>query len=713
MNCIQDCGSPILFTALIPALKEYKDHQYYTYISSSFKGLIQNCDMLLGILHLSEYLVTIIFDSNYREIKLRKMLFYTILLPLFEYCDISYYIQIFSNIKRNSLTFIQDLVREISYDNSIRRDETVFVLQTFAYSILEKTYNRINEFYLNKLEVLFNPLGTELRKSICLAAKKITRVHFSGVNPTDTDLLSIIKNLSAAAMNCLLIVVAKTQTSEKLYNGFIFTEKFGEFLWEKVIASDELKFDAELVAKTKSFGNKAISYNESRQMKYYMTNRRKYLMSGPLSQIYDNNFLKSSSLSQKTINLDSLSDPNRSQSSQLIEPFSQSIDDSGENAMEVEGNSILDLSNDHGSISGLDDCIISLDMDPINQQSTFPMLIRIINRMSSLFNDTWIENTFAMPVWLSYCKDKLNDRSTDEYYGHTSKKSIRLYFLKLLMQEPIVSIIKPWVNDLYYSILDVITNDLCIGSTSVSLNYFVKDCLLVFNTKWLNILPDASCAVNISRFISYCIENVYHEDTTKCNYNLALIIDCVRNWLGYSHLGHVSHDDSSNIDIQERLALVNSIEISMNNLFAYLEAEHHGTGGQHARPDSRGSVSVRRRLCGLAILKSLLQSHYSIRLIAMSANPKAGAVSSNEQINARLCKEIISSVVFPRKEVYQAACDVAGIVLQQISDSLAKGMSLTNIMMSFQHSIENKIESFYNEGDVDKAISCLLAVTLR
>jgi hypothetical protein len=605
---------------------------------------------------------------------------------------------------------------------------------------------------------------------------------------------SLAQRVQSAAFNCLLVVVAKTQQEEQFFDTFIFKEKSvspDQQFWGNIIdCSLQYVFDAD--GGSPSFDTAYLGgyFNkEMREMeREILGNRPKYICTDSIglgsvlsqqilrssSQLLSGSNLKhvysqsqstfhSYSQSQTEHNTSNSSSNNSNPHSSLLlatrvvkrnhenprdsfATLTQNVNDSSSalpialvnpsNEYDIDGEEY----QDGLAVKGFDDCTIALEMNDINQQKCMGLLVRVIYRMFELFQGKWQELSTRnnVPFWITVCRDKLNDysalpSSSTRSYGMNSfdeRKNIRLFMLRLLMNQPVAAICKPFIpTTLFKSILDCCLYDLCgvrNHSDSVShehsYNYVLRDVVFTLVDSWsdalekaeddpfnnptaITPLPYRTVTESVTAFLSYMLRHVYplNNDSLSADVvkdNLKSVCALIALWVRGNQMN--TNSDSNTNFIRGGLDLSHIVQ-----LISVSDAAP--TGGAHAKATSKGTINVRRRLCGLQILLALLKAKY----------PLFEERSIEENNNARdILTHVCNGCKFPRKEVYEQSAAVCGAILQSLVEAnQTRGTSRTSTRLipetsKFCKDVELKLNSIYlsTKNGSDVVATCLRSV---
>jgi DNA-dependent protein kinase catalytic subunit len=284
--------------------------------------------------------------------------------------------------------------------------------------------------------------------------------------------------------------------------------------------------------------------------------------------------------------------------------------------------------------------------------------------MNTLFAGSW--NPEVMPTWLGeLCKKMVDDPDFT-----AAKKNIRLTILRLLLNQPVSDIVKPWVSHIMGPILQICLRDLCQDG---SINYFLREVVLQFNESWSSVNLTPSLAQLSSNLFSLLFQNLYDDDSKTLSMNLKAVQNLMQRWLPCK--------------------LINDIEFLP--ILELISAEAAETGGAHGGRSSYGMESVRKRITGLEILKVVLQNSY----------PFVGS-KSEACFTEQLLRQINLSIRYPRKEVYDIASVVAGLALHYLKTQKEDVVDL------FKTSINETVLAKLGLKDgADMTSSCLRNIT--
>jgi hypothetical protein len=417
------------------------------------------------------------------------------------------------------------------------------------------------------------------------------------------------------------------------------------------------------------------------------------------------------------------------------------------------------------AVKGFDDCTIALEMNDLNQQRCMGLLVRVIYRMYELFQGKWHElftTRNTVPFWVTVCRDKLNDysalpsasppssagaRSTYGMNCDDDRRNIRLFMLRLLMNQPIAAICRPYVpTTLFKGILDCCLYDLCgvrhhdshVGVSGSrarnenSYNYVLRDVVFTLVDSWPDALekaeddpfnnpstgggassplPYRNVTESVTAFLSYMLRHVYplsHDNLSAdvVKDNLKSVCALINLWVGARGEAGDGHDNPN--FIRNGLDLSHIVE-----LISVSDAAP--TGGAHAKATSKGTINVRRRLCGLQILLCLLKVNYPL------FEERLGGSIEETNCARDILTHVCNGCKFPRKEVYEKSAAVCGAILQHLHDinqrnsrgaGAGRGSRLIAETSKFSKDVELKLNSIYvsvkNGSDV--VATCLRSI---
>ena len=416
-------------------------------------------------------------------------------------------------------------------------------------------------------------------------------------------------------------------------------------------------------------------------------------------------------------------------------------------------------------LEGLDDQMIVLELNHLNTEVCMKSLLRAITRMSVLFKSQWqhmFMTTKTLPKWLETCKDLLTDYrplQQTHYYSLSAtnnpsssstttnatkgssgisvnnttqesflekipveyeRRNIRLFILRLLLNQPIASIIAPAIVVLLEPILTCCLHDLCSNNIPTtnsptnmitpSYNYFLRDIVYTLCYIWNDLQTLTSfpptCAVKITQFLSYILQVIYNQNATILNDNKKSFRILIDIWYKKLDGGFLQYP------------------IHITSILILLESEFSFTGGRYAAVTSTGTVSVRKIQTGLELLTILLQaSHASLLLVSKTIGSNRlleedSLNDSNKNSNNvnRLLQSVKNCLRYPRKEVQQSASRVCGLIQTYIrqfqslttsSITSSSSTTITNINSNLSsglydmntYMLHEKCDDFANEVD--------------
>lgn len=205
-----------------------------------------------------------------------------------------------------------------------------------------------------------------------------------------------------------------------------------------------------------------------------------------------------------------------------------------------------------------------------------------------------------MPNWIMEIRDRLST------YTHGSR-NVRLFMLRLLLNQPVTHIVTPWILDLIPCVLECCLRDLCVSDVGTGYHYFLRDVVFTLCDSWaLSIFPcsssstsssassfpndlkglDRNVMAQISQLVSYLIKHSYCETAEVVKENIKSIGALYRLFKGST-----GSTGSS------------GFTVSFAPVMVLLTVEAGPTGGANATAKSKGSEGVRKRLAGLLILQ--------------------------------------------------------------------------------------------------------------
>ena len=611
--------------------------------------------------------------------------------------------------------------------------------------------------------------GKELTQAVCRAAHKLVRqippraVSVPFASAVRQRIPSLAMRVQAAAFNCLILIVAKTQSEEQFFDNFLFKEKSSaadQQFWCNVVDcvsiidfNSQTTFDTVIIGGP--MGNAATAHLTDKSaaiatlpvrgvLSQYMLLSSSRLLSGSnIKRMSSSSQVFSQSQSGEATSAlsasqtgNALSGPRGGRYSWKENPLdtfaslSQQVTSSPSSSGAEQGGGDYDLEADGSQMArgqpviGFDDVKIALERNHVNQQRCMGNLVRVICRMNTLFCGRWAEcaRHGNVPYWITVCRDKLCDFTalpstsclSSSRAAEDQRMNIRLFMLRLLMNQPVAGIVAPFVAQcLLKPIIDCCLHDLCGIRSAVEVaghskcHYMIKDVVFTLVDSWPSSLcdadeygnsfsastPFATVTESAAAFLSYLIRHVFTDDdslhSAKVTDNLRALCAVIRLWVAGP-----PGKNSANL-IRDGLDLSPLIELISTDVAA--------SGGAHAKASSRGSISVRKRLAGLEVLNCLQSCGYPL-LFAANASQRRWATD--------ILVHVTSGCKYPRKEVSIMSATVAGALLNGIvsSDNYC-GKRMVDDASRLAPNVEAKLVSiFLMKNGADSVVWCVNAI---
>ena len=469
LDVLAATGNITIIQTLIPSFRLGSNHRYYAWILGTLKQVITQLDVsrVEGGSHsnypaihaLYSECVGVILDVS-QDIEVKRIFMEQLCIPLLEHCTSDSLIDIFgtTSVQPGGGCIVKQLVDTVQ--KVVTYTDTLYAQACF-YSLLTTIYDKCslgsikNQLTKSFCGVGVTATGKELTVAICRAAHKVIR---SSNTTADNDVYQL---LWSNAYNCLCIVVAKTQLEEQFYDNFLFKEKVPDLFWLHVIDIHNRQYCTFTPGDPKFKMGKLGAVNEDNSAGNFNNSERKKgwaRCGGSFSQYFADSLLGTSTLGAGS------QVPKTDSQSLYLSEFPSTVDGKLDynsqsmttsasqttKAKDIEYAPVRSVSiqdNISSNVSGLDDCIIEFEYNDVNKQSCMSMMVRVIHRMYILFKDKWRED--VIPNWLSICHEKMCDYSLIS--GHLN---IRLFMLRLFLNQPVASIVSKWIPRLLPSILE-------------------------------------------------------------------------------------------------------------------------------------------------------------------------------------------------------------------------------------------------------------------
>lgn len=650
LRAIIESGAVSLLKPLFPIFREGSKNRYYRKILEMFHFLIENTetDGDRGFVNV-DLICSFCFDtfeSDYEDYDIKELLCNHLFLPLLRKCTsdslsrlIVSSIKLSNSVSKSDLTLVKKLVDSISCQYNFSQKSKLFVCSV-VYSTFDILYSRCHlDSIKSQITKGYNPNAVKDNELTVIITKCITDYCLNTeVDTDDAETLKISQRMYSAAFSCIATIISKTQSNLGFYDKILFRENK---YWCKGIDCSLHYFFQKALAKpfkTEYISN-ASAWKPTRKKK--RQRGEKYFASSSLNPdfIYEHKAETTTSQNPKR--------PRMSSVSSTLDPpeFSQQYEDEYSNpqqSIESEDTALL--------VKGFDDQTIAIEMNDLNQQMTMKSMVRAILRMSILQGDG---NKTAMPEWVN----QLNQRLAN----FNNKKNVRLFVLRLLLNQPVADIVAPWAKDLLPSIIKCSLEDLCNSDAGDGFHYFLKDVVFAFTHVWKEARPTNEACTNAGRFITYLIKVAFDVESEVFKENRLAICNLVSIWL--------SHDSS----IRTEDILPPRFRLNLEAIKELLHVEVAPTGGAHGRADSQGSIAVKKLLAAFEILIGLVHSGYN--LISVRECTNDGFINS-------ILQKALDHINTPRKEVSESASKFCGIVLCLLKNTIDEEFKSTYLSLA-------------------------------
>jgi DNA-binding transcriptional regulator YhcF (GntR family) len=731
LDALEISGAPCLLIPVLPTLREGSNHKYYRLIVGRLRALasavIGNSTYIAGgagackaVSTLCSTCMSHIFDDN-QTLEVKQMLMDHLCFPLLRLCS-SAQLTIIMSTTSGENSILSSSAEGISVimqlgctlQSEIPRDSesanALTFLQSCAFAIIEILYDKCSLYDL-KNEIIQAYAGQvtsatqkELTQTICRTAHKLIRSELSSV----IDLSNRCR-LYAAAFSCVAIIVAKTQSDEKFFNSLVFDSKPEQSMWEHIVDTSTTYIFANRKFETVFVGCKLPGSDSQ-------SGRRRKIRGG---RTLADGLLSSSSIVNSQLTQDSGAAFRNLQQFRSRRQMSQldSMDWTQDIERAVETSDAVDrvrfdivCGDEHELVEGFDDQTIAIEMNDLNSQHIMPALLRIIQRMHTLFGDQWNSDPSILPKWLTVCKDLLVDGIHGSIGADKeSKRNIRLFVLRLLLNQPVTAIAARYMQVLLPNIVECSLSDLISDKAPTSMNYFLRDVIFALCNSWSDCKPDIYSKALCWKFAAAIINTIYDDDSTIFKENLCAVNSLLRKW--------------TDSDPQNGKHIASAL--NLGPLMDLLNTEMVMTGGAHSKSGSRGFDALRRRLSALEIFKQLMDCGIQASCLLNSAaamtpldntrRPQKSNSFGSLTAGNPLMVSLLLCLDLPRKEIMEDAAGVVGCILCSLKQcegvsSLASVGNITvqNLTSDITASLLSKMTS--NKG-WDIVAACLKSIS--
>ncbi|CAD5112585.1 DgyrCDS1798 [Dimorphilus gyrociliatus] len=510
LDSLKLTGSEILLKLTISIFCREKVHACEESLQKSVVDLIKSKDKQKPLIDIP---YGMLMDQSF-TVEIRLSILERVCLPLLRSASSSAITEFFLSYICRLAEIVEAKLTKTEMENHLVEKLAVFKLIEILYARLSKNDvntkdSRINLVYSKGSATNGNEM-TKFFTKICNSVK-------SEDCRNENSYLELRRKYHCAAYNCLVSIIACTQTDVRFYNSFLFG---GSFLFENMIdTTKRYEFAMEM---DKLFSKKRQFISVRNEVRSY---RRQSFDSSFNQSLYypSSQYLADSSLSVEASHYDFTSSFTSRTSSGSDISFSTSM------------NETMDIMEDSEDT-------IYMEMDPINEHECMPCMTALLRHMLRN-NITPAEPGKDMPTWMKNILEKINHHET-----HTN---IKLFIAKLVVNSP--KTFKPYAKNWFGPLINLIINDRVGGG---GLNYFVVD-LIVTILSWHEVAVPENNIVDrtmSSKLLLYLIKNCHHETRAVLRNNLEVLKTLVEVWRNsldvpygavYEHLGHKSEDNRS------------------------------------------------------------------------------------------------------------------------------------------------------------------------
>ncbi|XP_074649158.1 DNA-dependent protein kinase catalytic subunit-like [Tubulanus polymorphus] len=373
-----------------------------------------------------------------------------------------------------------------------------------CFQLVEILYSRLTKDGVNSANSVVNQAycgqtnvaGNELTKDLTKASLESRREDIRD----ESMLLELRRQFHCAAHNALIAIVSCTQTNEKFFNAFLFTENLakGEFLLDNLVDKQKTYvFETELnapLARKKKFvsirqearENRAETDEDSVSSIHYMASQ----------------YLADSSLSEEVSQFDRLS------SMQSVSEADVSSRRKALQQRESNQDDLLTITD-----------YVEMEMDELNAHECMATLSAVIQHLHRLSPIAKGEAVSSLPPWMNYLKSKLTNSTTH--------LNIKLFITRLMVncEQVFRPYAKYWLGPLVQFIV-------CGDNGGEGIHYFIVD-LVVMMLSWVTVaipedtITDRAMATSLVEFL---MRNCHHPTLAILKNNLEMLKTLVECW---------------------------------------------------------------------------------------------------------------------------------------------------------------------------------------
>lgn len=509
------------------------------------------------------------------------------------------------------------------------------------------------------------------------------------------------RGLQSAALSCLLVTFSKTQSVSSQFDTIVLAPKDGRDVMLSVIGSGApLNLAVKVTFERRVFGGFECTEMAMQALGLSLLGRkrrtsRRGASSGIMTQ-FAGTLVEQSSLSQSAYSRPRDALGNDGAMADDRGKDDDDVDDEEDTVLlmqvEASARAVLPL------VPGFDDQAVELELKDFNREPVMVALLRTVLRAHVAFGADW--SAEQPPPWLVTVMQQLDVQGGDPPERHR----VRLFYLRLLMNDPVCSIARRWAQQLLAPVLRAVLEDLCREGYP-GFHYFLRDAVFLLSESWAGAYTVRSdVEIDLaSQLLSELLARSFDEDSEVMRDSVRAARGLLQDWLSLGAGACPRDEVSLRLRVLEGVALHPVLEL--------LSVAAGETGGRKSSARTEGSRAIKKRQAGLELFRTVLLASSAVLEEQQGPGASSSESADRRRVVQDLLKATVGCVAFPRKEVCEAGGIVCGEVMRILAGAPRPGSIFLVPLAAFRADVDKTvIKKFEGKGGIDSIAACLKAI---
>ncbi|XP_064600499.1 DNA-dependent protein kinase catalytic subunit-like [Liolophura sinensis] len=510
LAALEMTGSLMLLELVISILCRESNHVYEEEILSALSGFIKRLPADKHKLAVDIPYAIFSKESGFSN-EIRRRAVENVTLPLLRQAHKTALIEFFLD----NIIWLMEIIQ----CKTVKGSESQLINKLCCFQLLELLYSRLSREEVNSKTSSINNKyckgKVDSGKEMTQAVTKMAHLAKSEDMRGESTLLELRRQYHCAAYNALIAVISCTQTEQKFYVGFLFSENEvkGQFLWDNLVDKEKnYEFSVELTS----------PLERKKRFVSIRTERQEEESGGDADSLDTSGHSPSYHLASQYLADSSLSE-DLNQFDFTMATAQQSVSGRERNFIRSQlrkKKSDSSMEADKTEVTVLDD-YVELEQDELNQHDCMAPLIAVLkhmqrNSITPAVKQDEVPN--SMPTWMNNLYQKLCDP--------TSHLNVKLFITKLIINT--AEVFQPYAKFWLRGLMQLIVS----GHLGMKINYMVVD-LVVTMLSWHHMAIPADSVEDKAlclRVVEFLMSNAFHENRAVFRNNLEMLRTLIQCW---------------------------------------------------------------------------------------------------------------------------------------------------------------------------------------